>query len=584
MPDQPEYDPSVEYQKGTADLQAGRFKDAVTDFQHVVDSTPRAANAWLYLGMSKSGVGDEKGAERAYEKSVKLDDSSVQAHRQLALSLVKLKQTDKANAELALLKSKAATCGDTCSDAADLKAAIADVTTAMGAPSAANDVASHLSLATPQAGDGAYVRAVSLINEHRWDDALASLDHAEAAIGAAPGHPDLQGLRLASQGRLEQGGVVLQRRPGDRREPSRRDRILRRAEGAGRRHGRRPGDAGPAGYGLLIRLRRGGGTEALDRSRRRSGRLIGLAAAALAFGLAAAVPPPAPPLRAMRWLAPGADASVVLTRRPTECLAAPADAQGAYLVELGRAAFRTPLLLGGQAARAGIDCETCHRGGRNNPDFDFPGISGAPGTADVTTSVLSSHRGDGIDNPKPIPNLSGPKAALKVSQDPSSPALEGFIDGVVTQEFDGDEPPPAVLKGLAAYVRALSPGACPNTASEPVTAGAALADVRRTLRAALSSLDHSDGPSSALMVEAARSQLGDIDERYAGPALAPQRAALERAGADLAVAEADARRLAPGARADLTIWLADEPAWSRSVLAAEPASLYDPRRLSLAGR
>jgi tetratricopeptide (TPR) repeat protein len=188
--DQPEYDPAAEYQKGTADLQAGRYKNAVTDFQHVVDSTPRAANAWLYLGMSKSGSGDEKGAEKAYEKSVKLDDTSVQAHRELALSLVKLKQTDKANAELAVLKSKAATCAGACPDAADLKAAIDAVTAAMGSstPSAANDVASHLSLATPQAGDGAYVRAVSLINEHRWDDALASLDQAETAIGP---HPDI---------------------------------------------------------------------------------------------------------------------------------------------------------------------------------------------------------------------------------------------------------------------------------------------------------------------------------------------------------------------------------------------------------
>ena len=284
----------------------------------------------------------------------------------------------------------------------------------------------------------------------------------------------------------------------------------------------------------------------------------------------------------MRWLAPGADASVVLTRRPTECLAAPADAQDAYLVELGRAAFRTPLLLGGQAARAGVQCETCHRGGHNNPDFDFPGISGAPGTADVTTSVLSSHRGDGIDNPKTIPNLSGPKAALKVSQDPGSPALERFIDGIVTQEFDGDEPPPAVLKGLAAYVRALSPGACPIAATEPVTAGAALADVRRTLQAAIAALDHSDGASAALMVEAARSQLGDIHERYAGPALAGQRAALERAGADLAAAESDARRDAPSAKADIIIWITGEPAWARAVLAAEPASLYSPPQLSSA--
>jgi hypothetical protein len=321
----------------------------------------------------------------------------------------------------------------------------------------------------------------------------------------------------------------------------------------------------------------------LDRSRRRSSRLIALAAFAFAFGVAAALPPPAPPLRAMRWLAPGADASVVLTHRPTECLAAPADPQNAYLVELGRAAFRTPLLLGGQAARAGVQCETCHRGGRNNPDFDFPGISGAPGTADVTTSVLSSHRGDGIDNPRPIPNLSGPKSALKVSQDPASPALEAFIHGIVTEEFDGDEPPPAVLKGLAAYVRALSPAACPAEAKEPMTAAGALADVRRTLLAAIAALDHGDGEAAALMVASARSQLGDIDERYADPALATQRAMLERAAADLGAAETDARRSAAAAKTSLTAWLAGEPDWARAVAAAQ-GSFYDPRRLAQAGR
>jgi tetratricopeptide (TPR) repeat protein len=189
--DQPRYDPTVEYEKGTADLQAGKYRDAVTDFQHVVDATPRAANAWLMLGMSKAGAGDEKGAEKAYEKSVKLDDTSIEAHRELALSLIKLKQTDKANAELAALKSRAATCNDTCSDAADLKAAIDAVQAALaapGSPSASNAAPASLSVATPEAGDGAYVKAVSLINERRWDEALASLEKAEQAIGP---HPDI---------------------------------------------------------------------------------------------------------------------------------------------------------------------------------------------------------------------------------------------------------------------------------------------------------------------------------------------------------------------------------------------------------
>ena len=40
----------------------------------------------------------------------------------------------------------------------------------------------------PQAGDAAYVQAVSLINEHRYDEALAALAAARAAFGP---HPDI---------------------------------------------------------------------------------------------------------------------------------------------------------------------------------------------------------------------------------------------------------------------------------------------------------------------------------------------------------------------------------------------------------
>jgi tetratricopeptide (TPR) repeat protein len=192
-PQEPQYDPVQEYQRGTADLQAAKYKDAIRDFQHVIDVTPKAADAWLMLGESRSGAGDEKGAEKAYERSVKLDATSIAAHRELALSLIKLKQNDKAGAELAALQARSTTCAGTCSDAADLKAAIDAIQAAMappaaGPPAAALDAPSHLSLATPEAGDGAYVRAVSLINEQRWDDALTSLGQAAAALGP---HPDI---------------------------------------------------------------------------------------------------------------------------------------------------------------------------------------------------------------------------------------------------------------------------------------------------------------------------------------------------------------------------------------------------------
>ena len=201
---QPQYDPVTEYQRGKAALDSGRYRDAVQAFENVTDATPKAANAWYMLGLSKAGDGDVKGAEKAYERSVKLDDTSIDAHREMALSLIKLKQTDKAQAELAALKARAATCADTCPDAADLKAAVDAVQSALPAPdagapapapaaspakpAAANEVPPSLSLASPQAGDGAYVRAVSLINEHRYQEALRALDAAEAAIGP---HPDI---------------------------------------------------------------------------------------------------------------------------------------------------------------------------------------------------------------------------------------------------------------------------------------------------------------------------------------------------------------------------------------------------------
>lgn len=316
----------------------------------------------------------------------------------------------------------------------------------------------------------------------------------------------------------------------------------------------------------------------MDRSRRRPGVLIGAAALALA-----AAAPAAPPLKAMRWLAPGADASAILTLRPAECLRAPTDSGTAYSVELGRAAFRTPLLLGGQAARAGVACETCHQNGRANVNFDFPGLSGVPGTADVTSSLFSSHRGDGVDNPRPIPDLGGPKSALKVSQDRASPALEAFIHGLVTQEFDGAEPPPTVLRGLADYVRSMDPAACPATSPEHVTAVAALADARRAAFSALAAIQHDDTAAAVVMIQSTRSQVGAIYERFAGADLAPVRQSLALADLDLRAAE-DALRQGRSDRAEvrLTAWLAELPPVSRAVRDGEGRSLYNPAVLSRA--
>ncbi|MFN9928488.1 MAG: hypothetical protein ACK53I_16280, partial [Phenylobacterium sp.] len=244
----------------------------------------------------------------------------------------------------------------------------------------------------------------------------------------------------------------------------------------------------------------------------------------------------------MAWLAPGADLTDALGREPAECLTTPADPALARSVEIGRAAFRDPLLLGGQAARAGLSCESCHAGGRDNPRFRFPRLSGAPGTADVTSSLFSRVRGNAVFDPKPIPDLAGPRTALKTTTE----ALPAFIRGLVVEEFDGAEPPAAVLTGLADYVAALDPAACPASREAPVTLAGHLSDARRALAAATTA---PYPQTSARMIGAARAALFQIDERY--QALPAETRALRAAAARLAALQAAARAGAPGLARDI---------------------------------
>ena len=313
----------------------------------------------------------------------------------------------------------------------------------------------------------------------------------------------------------------------------------------------------------------------MDRRRR-------TAALALVLALASLAASDAPPLAEMRWLAPGADVVAALGWQPSECLADDVgDPDESLAVEIGRAAFRSPLTLGGQAARAGISCETCHRNGRSNALFQFPGVSGAPGTADVTSSLFSSHRGNGVADPKPIPDLGAPRSVLKVSQDPASAALETFIHGLVTEEFDGPEPSPAILAGLAAYVRAIDPAAC-EAGSSPLTANAYFTDARRAVAAARLTLERRDIAATTAMLDAARTRLGRLDERYAG--LPRSQAALRRASADLAAVADLVRARDPAAAGRLDAWLTASDPLRRMLGREEPRSLFNPRRLAASAR
>lgn len=212
------------------------------------------------------------------------------------------------------------------------------------------------------------------------------------------------------------------------------------------------------------------------------------------------------------WLAPGADVVLFLTESPGECLRAPGDPEQGYLVEVGRAAFRSPLLLGGQAARSGLSCNACHRDGRDNPAFFLEGLSDAPGSADVTSSIFSAVRDDGAFNPRPIPSL------VDLPEKPheeGEAGLHAFIASAIVDEFQGARPPPAVIRGLTAYVAHLDSAACSRKPA-PQTVTGDLQTAERTLAAAATALARGDGATAGFLLLAAQNQLGRVHERFPG--------------------------------------------------------------------
>ncbi len=185
----PQYDPAAEYQKGVAALRAQNFKAAKTAFDHVLPFTPKDANTLYLAGLSRSGLGDWKGARKFYEKAIKFDASKIAAHRELGVALGKLGDKPAAEAELAALQARKTVCGDHCPDSAELKAAVDAISAALSAsPQAFRVTPSSLLFANVSDGDARYLQAVSLINEGRYDAAIETLKASQQSFGP---HPDI---------------------------------------------------------------------------------------------------------------------------------------------------------------------------------------------------------------------------------------------------------------------------------------------------------------------------------------------------------------------------------------------------------
>lgn len=252
-----------------------------------------------------------------------------------------------------------------------------------------------------------------------------------------------------------------------------------------------------------------------------SARAIRLLAAAIALLFVAAAAPQPLLLREQAWAASRSNLAGALTQAPGECLVRSGDA-----IERGRALFRSPALLGGPAARAGLSCHACHSNGRSNADFLLPELTDRPGAADVTSEWSSRVRGDGLLNPVDIPDLAGvaQREAFGRNRDQS---LEHFVRGVIVDEFQGQEPPEQALASLLAYLSALDSSACGEVMH--FTLQVAADDVRRSLAAAV----RADAPTAALLILSAQDGLARIAERLPRDRYARDRRALEQFAREL---------------------------------------------------
>jgi len=182
----PQYDPAAEYQKGIAAYQAQDFKGAVTAFRRVVDVATTHAPALYLLGSSYLQMGDFKKAKRPLEAAVRYDAAMIEAHRDLGVVQAKLGDKAKATEQRDALAARKTQCASTCPDAASLDAAITAIEAAIaGSPQA---MAPTRAIAPLASIDALYVSAVSKINEHRYDEAIAEL---EGSLWSAGPHPDV---------------------------------------------------------------------------------------------------------------------------------------------------------------------------------------------------------------------------------------------------------------------------------------------------------------------------------------------------------------------------------------------------------
>src|ERR1700760_3409458 len=152
-------------------------------------------------------------------------------------------------------------------------------------------------------------------------------------------------------------------------------------------------------------------------------------------------------------LPPGTDLNEESLDKPREVFKSEAiGGVKSYMVNLGDLAFNSNMILGGPARRAGMSCGTCHVNGAGNSKLYVPGMSTRPGNFDTTGPLFNPRAHNGVLDPVRVPSLRGARFLAPYGNDGRIASLRDFVRNVVVNEFAGDEPSPAILDALVAYI------------------------------------------------------------------------------------------------------------------------------------
>ena len=126
------------------------------------------------------------------------------------------------------------------------------------------------------------------------------------------------------------------------------------------------------------------------------------------------------------------------------------------LVALGELAFKSEVLL--EASRSfgvHVSCDSCHPDGGTTKLLFIQGLSGKPGTIDITNRAMTLYE-DGSFNPVNVPSIFGARHTPPYSRSGNFPTLRDFTRFVVVEEFGGIEPGALTLDALVAYEESLN--------------------------------------------------------------------------------------------------------------------------------